>query len=153
MSIRSSRSVTWLLATAAAGACAAMLAASSASAQTYDRYDDNGYRDTSEGVIVTAPHRLHQRSTIGAPIDRFRVSEAVPIDDLNLRTRWGEHLLRARILMAARRVCDRLNDSVYPDFVTPPTTDSPPCVRTAISRAMYQADAAIAEARETASRE
>lgn len=142
----------WLLGAAVVGVFAAVLAQSPASAQDYD--SGYGYRNSSENIeVIAPPRRPHEQSVIGARTGHFRVSEEVPYGDLDLRTREGAHILKARIQMAARRECDRLNDSAYPDFQYPHTTDSPPCFSTAVRRAMYEADAAITEARETASRE
>jgi len=99
-----------------------------------------------EVITVYGPHRSHERSTIGAPIEDVAISHPVRYDDLDLRTEWGASTLKHRILYAADRLCRQL-DQVYPSSAYPPTSDSPPCRRTAVDDAMSQADAAIAAAR------
>ena len=63
-------------------------------------------------------------------------------DDLDLRTDWGARELRHRIEYTARVMCQRL-DAMYPIKAD----NSPPCYRTAVEGAMYQADTAINQAR------
>ncbi len=132
-----------------AAALGLALAASSAQAQDYGGSYDNGpaYAPAPpEEVTVYGPHRGEERSGIGAPIENLSISRPVRTDDLDLRTEWGANTLRQRIVYTADRLCREL-DAVYPDGFYPPTSDSPPCRRTAIEDAMDQADAAIARAR------
>ena len=118
---------------AAAAAFGLSLTTSAAQAQPgYGRYDDDP--DTLGGVTVTAP-RFHERdSATGAPIEWVSTSRAVRYGDLDLSRPWGMHELRVRIARAARSACDEL-DGAYPNT----SSDSPPCVRTAIRQAMYSA--------------
>lgn len=103
---------------------------------------DSHYGD--EEVIVRAP-RYHapERSTIGAPIETVGTSEAVRIDDLDLRSEWGVRALHDRIEHTARVLCRQL-DARYPI----PASDSPDCYRNAVDDAMYQADQAIDRAQD-----
>lgn len=134
------------LALLSAAALGMVLAASSASAQDYDRYGapvsyQNG---SSEEVEITAP-RYHgaQRGASGAPIEDVAVSRGVRYDDLDLRTASGAHALKSRIRYTAQSLCREL------DVMHPITADdSPPCYRTAVEGGMEQADAAIRNARE-----
>jgi len=129
-----------LLAASAAGLA---LAASSALAQDNDRYGDGSYRNApQEEVEVIAPPYHARSSVTGAPIVNTALSQAVRYDDLDLRTDWGARALRDRIRATARDLCGRL-DRLYPIS----TDDSPPCYRTALENAMYQADVAIGDAR------
>jgi UrcA family protein len=135
-----SSSPAWAL--LAAGAVGVALAASSASAQEYGPSGPGYYQGPPEQVEVYAPRHRSERSDIGAPIQDVAISRPVRFDDLDLRTEWGARELRARIEYAARDMCNQL-DTLYPVS----TSDSPPCFRTAVDNAMYQADAAIDAAR------
>src|SRR5438445_11523346 len=126
-----------------AGALALMVG--TAAAQDYDRYQDQtGYSAPPETVEVYAPRyrHTHERSAIGAPIVHASISQEVRFDDLDLRTPWGARELRSRIRFTADALCKQM-DVRYPIA----TDDSPPCYRAAFEKAMYQADAAIAQAR------
>lgn len=116
---------------------------------------DNGYAndgttqnvtysaDGTEQVEVTAPPYHHaSRSAIGAPIRDVSLSQAVRFDDLDLRSARGARELRHRVRYTARKLCNKL-DMRYPIS----TSDSPPCYRTALRNAMYQANAVISDAR------
>ena len=107
-----------------------------------DRYDAPGAYSTTEEVIIQAPRTRHyapQRSTIGAPIEDVGLSAPVRFDDLDLTTDWGVHKLHNRIFIAARRLCQRL-DNRYPITVS---DGAPSCYRQAVNDAMAQADAAV----------
>jgi UrcA family protein len=119
--------------------------AAPANAQQYSRYDEPTYGNSSdEQIEVTAP-RYHSRSAIGAPIRDVAMSREVRFDDLDLRTTWGAHELKARIRYTASNLCQKLN------IRYPVSADgSPPCYQTTIHRAMYQADRAISDARNEA---
>jgi UrcA family protein len=119
--------------------------AGAAAAQDYNRnQDEPRYSAPTETVEVYAPrYRHHQeRSTIGARIDNVSFSQEVRVDDLDLRTAWGAHVLRVRVQLAAQALCEEM-DRRYPIA----TADSPPCYKDSLDRGMYQADAAIAQAR------
>jgi UrcA family protein len=125
----------------AAGALSFAIAAPSARAQS--RYDGvTYYRDGSDDVIIEAPRHFHERSRIGAPIEDVALSRVVRYNDLDLRTDWGAHELKARVTRTAASACDEL-DVRYP-FSTP---DSPPCYATAVHFGIRDADYAIAHAR------
>ena len=141
----------------AASAFGLALAVSSANAQDYNpnyapppNYGPNyasppGYGPASgppEEITVYGPRRHEQRGDLGAPIQDVAISQAVRFDDLDLRTEWGARELRHRIEYTARVMCQRL-DTMYPIKAD----DSPPCYRTAVDQAMYQADSAISQAR------
>jgi UrcA family protein len=130
------------------------LAASSANAQQYDQYGNPApnyapppnYAPASgppEEITIYGPRRHQERGDLGAPIQDVAYSRAVRFDDLDLRTDWGARELRNRIEYTARAMCQRL-DAMYPIKAD----NSPPCYRTAVDQAMYQADAAISQARE-----
>ena len=134
-----SRYSTTLLATAALLALASVV--SPASAQ-----DGYGYGPPPDEIYVYGPRPAPERSGIGAPIETVSLSDAVRFDDLDLRTDWGAEELRERILYTASNLCRAL-DAAYPTSGYLPTSDSPPCYRTAVDDAMAQADAAIGRAR------
>ena len=135
------KSVLFFLATFAVGI---PLGAYSAKAQDYDRYNGPDLSAPPETVEVYAPRHRHyqERSAIGAPIVYASLSQEVRFDDLDLRTPWGARELRTRIQYVANELCSRM-DLRY----RVPMKDSPPCYKNAYEKAMYQADAAIAEAR------
>jgi UrcA family protein len=140
--------LTRLLLTASALGLA--LAASSANAQDYQYGSPNYGPPPSYGpasgppqeITIYGPRRHEQRGDLGAPIQDVAISQAVRFDDLDLRTNWGARELRNRIEYTARVMCQRL-DTMYPIKAD----DSPPCYRAAVDQAMYQADAAISQAR------
>jgi UrcA family protein len=120
------------------GACVAVLPAA---AQDDGRYNGApGAYSSTEDVIVQAPRYRHpQRSTIGAPIEDVWLSAPVRFDDLDLTTDWGVRKLHTRIFVAARKLCQRL-DNRYPVTVS---DGAPSCYRQAVNDAMAQADAAV----------
>ena len=123
---------------------ALLLALAAAPALAQDEYYGPG-----EEVVVRAPHFRHHRAIEtpdipGTPIRDVAISRPVRFDDLDLRTRHGVHLLRARISNTARLLC-RETDAMFPVK----TDDSPPCYRTAVRDAMAQANEAIREANES----
>jgi UrcA family protein len=129
----------------AATAIGLMLAAP-ANAQQYGRYDEPTYGNSSDEQIEVMVPRYHPRSAIGAPIRDVAVSREVRFDDLDLRTAWGAHELKARIRYTASDLCQKLN------IRYPVSADgSPPCFQTTVHRAMNQADRAINDARNEAS--
>ncbi len=126
----------------AAGMVALMALAIPAAAQDY------GYGNT-ETVIVNAPPFVEERGHLGGEIRTVSLSHEVRFDDLDLRTYWGAHELRNRIRFTARQECEQL-DRFYP---VEASTNMHPCYRTAVERAMVDADTAIRDAREDAYRE
>jgi UrcA family protein len=112
-----------------------------AAAQDYGSAPDAYSNSSPDEVIIQAPRTHHyrpQRSTIGAPIEDVGLSAPVRFDDLDLTTDWGVHKLHNRIFIAARTLCQRL-DNRYPVTVS---DGAPSCYRQAVDDAMAQADAA-----------
>ncbi|HZC16601.1 MAG TPA: UrcA family protein [Caulobacteraceae bacterium] len=120
------------LCAASTAAATLMLAIPSvpAHAQDYD-YDAGPGGD----VTIYASPREERDPATGAPYERVRASRVVSYADLDLNARWGVRELRARVVRAARDACGELEND--PTVVTAP--DDPPCVSTAVRRAMYQA--------------
>ena len=133
----------------AVAACGLALAAGPAGAQDY-RYNDEpaAYSSTSDEQIEVIAPRHRARSAIGAPIRDVALSGEVRVDDLDLRTARGAHVLRARIRTTASALCRKL-DVLYPVA----TEDSPPCFKRAVENAMYRADGLIDDARASADTE
>jgi UrcA family protein len=102
---------------------------------------DNGYAGPPENVIVIAPPRQTDHSSL-APTQITRLSMNVAYDDLDLRSAQGAHELRARIRDAARDVCDRLV-ARFPHALY----DTTSCYRQALDGGMNRADTAIHVAR------
>ena len=121
------------LALSAAGALGIMMA-TSAIAQDYG----------DEEIEVTAPHyRATGTATIpGAEIRTVSMSHQVRFDDLDLSTHHGARTLHNRIRATARTLCREIS------AMHPVVLDSDQdCYRAAVDDAMYQADAAISDAR------
>jgi UrcA family protein len=122
------------------------LSSTSVGAQEYDTaVYQSGPR---EEIVVTAPRYHTQRSAIGAEIRDVSITREVRFNDLDLRSARGARELRSRIRFTAGTLCRKLSMQ-YPVA----TEDSPPCFRTAVARAMAQADDAISDARRSASTE
>jgi UrcA family protein len=123
----------------AAMAGAAIVAASAASAQDYDRGRDS----TTETIKVYAPHHFTvERRPGNGPVQKISLSRTVRFDDLDLRTGSGARELRARVSEAASAVCSQLADiSRIPE--QPGTS----CFKEAKQDALVRADAAIRDAR------
>jgi UrcA family protein len=122
------------------------LAAPAARAQGDDRNGgEPAYYQGPEQVQVTVPRPRPQRGEFGAPIRDVALTRNVRYDDLDLTTNRGARQLKERIDYTARALCQRL-DAMYPVAVS----DSPPCYRTAMRDAMFQANAAIDDARNVA---
>ncbi|HEX4196975.1 MAG TPA: UrcA family protein [Caulobacteraceae bacterium] len=97
----------------------------------YDAYDAGPSND----ITVYASPRAGRDPYTGAPYERVETSRVVSYADLDLNSRWGVRELRARVISAARDACDELEN----DPMTITASDDPPCVSTAVHRAMYQA--------------
>src|SRR5215469_5959528 len=84
----------------------------------YDQYPDDTYApapdsyayDYAPGVTVRAHPYRQERSAIGAPIETLQVSRVVPVDDLDLNTGYGQHIMRERVRRAAADACNRLDN-------------------------------------------
>jgi UrcA family protein len=130
------------LALCAAVAAGLALAAPGLRAQAQDYGRDNGGYDNGQqyddngGVTVTAEPRARREYRdpyTGAPYERVTASRVVRYADLNLHSRRGVRELKARVERAAEDACDELENS---NTISAP--DDPPCVPTAVRRAMYR---------------
>lgn len=96
---------------------------------------DEGYQgppDEVGAVTVYASPRLGHDAATGAPYELVSASRVVDYSDLDPYSAYGAHVLRVRIQRAAEDACNQI-DAEYPNT----TDDQPPCVRTAVQRAMY----------------
>ena len=129
------------LALCAAAAAGLALAAPGLPAQAQDYGHDYGYGHAydsyqtgpDDDITVTALPRAERDPATGGYYDRVTTSRVVSYADLDLNSRWGVHELRARVVRAARDASDELDNSIA---INAP--DDPPCVSTAVHRAMYQ---------------
>jgi UrcA family protein len=106
-------------AVAVSGACAALaLFAAPADAQL----SPTGAGDKSAygvgDITVYAHHRYATQPTTGERVRMDSISMTVPLDDLDLATRRGARIAKARIERAARDVCDEVQLN-YPKDVEP----------------------------------
>ena len=95
------------------------------------------YNIPGVGEIVVHPGHMRDRYT-GAPIDTVTESRTVYTNDLDLNTRWGQHVLLRRVQRAATDACDSLNMR----YVTI-DSEGPGCYRDAVHGAMAQAEQMI----------
>ena len=121
---------------ALAGASLA-IAVSAARADPYAPYGGDTARDV-EGVTVYAPHRYVRQPTTGALVRMHEVSLTVPLGDLDLSTPRGARIAKARIVEAAKDVCQRVDDA-YPGSSEPPGGCYSMAVRDALRQAQDQA--------------
>ena len=130
---------------AAAAAVVGLCVAPHANAQPYDdergAYAARDYgQDTAAevgGVVVTPGYRS-DRDFNGIPTQRVYASRVVPIDDLDLSTRWGVHELHSRVVHAASEVCNQL-DQQWPQGLYPIDSSDGNCKARAIRHAMADA--------------
>ena len=66
--------------------------------------------DTAAGITVRAPHPYVRQPVTGAMVRLDQVSYVVSLSDLNLSTRRGAVLAKARIERAAKDVCQDVQD-------------------------------------------
>jgi UrcA family protein len=118
-------------AAALAAGIAMSFAAAPASAQTHAS-DDTA--SGVAGVTVYAGPRYQRQPTTGAWVEPDTVSLVVPIDDLDLSTRWGARQAVRRIEAAAREACDEVQTR-YPQDVESEHGCYGPAVRNAIAQA------------------
>ena len=130
---------------ATAAALVGLSCAPQANAQPYS--DDSGAyaapdygQDTSAtvGGFTVTPNYREGEAENGIPTQRVYASQVVPIDDLDLSTRWGVHELRARVAHAASNVCRRL-DEQWPQGLYPVDSNDGDCKARAIRHAMADA--------------
>jgi UrcA family protein len=118
------------LALAGAGLCLPTLPAN-AQPGPYDQADTAG---AVSGVTVYGPHRYARQPTTGAIVRMDSVSRVVELGDLDLSTRYGAHVAKARISWAARAVCNDVEDA-YPRDVQAPGS----CYMKAVRQGLAQA--------------
>ena len=111
----------------------------------YDQYPDNYQSpdayDTASGVTVYAHPYRQERAPNGAPIETVRVSRVVPVDDLDLSTGYGRHVMRERIRRAATDACHELD--TMPGFVPAAGESDVDCYHRAVDDAMAQTGDAV----------
>ena len=127
-----------------AGALGALLIAPGAYAQDQGRYVERASATGPEEVYVYAPRFRVERAPLNGHVEKISLSRAVRYDDLNLRTERGARELRVRVHDAALNICEELAN-VYPVRELPGTS----CYRSAVRDAMWRADSAISDARNT----
>ncbi|HEX3408360.1 MAG TPA: UrcA family protein [Caulobacteraceae bacterium] len=113
------------------------LAVSAARADPYSPYGGTT-AGSVEGVTVYAPYRYIRHPTTGAMVRMNSVSMAVSLADLDLSTPGGARLAKARIVEAAKDVCQRAED-VYPGSGEPPGGCYAMAVHDALRQAQDQA--------------
>jgi UrcA family protein len=101
----------------------------------YGPGDDSYQTGPNDDITVTARPYEERDPATGGYYERVRTSRVVSYADLDLNSRWGVRELRARVTSAARDACDELDN----DGMAINAPDDPPCVSTAVTRAMYQA--------------
>lgn len=138
---------TLLMAGCAATAAAAigLGCAPQVSAQPYDdepgAYAAQDYgRDTAAelGGVTVRPSYRPDQTFDGIPTQRVYASRVVPIDDLDLSTRWGVHELHSRVVRAASDACNQL-DAQWPQGLYPIDSSDGNCKARAIRHAMRDA--------------
>jgi len=107
-------------------------------------YDDQYYPDTyptANGVTVYAHPYRQERAPNGAPIERLQVSRVVAVDDLDLSTGYGQHILRERVRRAATDACNELDR--MPGYIPDARDSDVDCYHRAVSDALAAAPAAV----------
>jgi UrcA family protein len=100
-----------LTAAAALAGASLGLVAHSARADPYSSHESA--TDSVEGVTVYAPRRYATQPTTGRMVQMDQVSMTVPLGDLDLSTHEGALIAKARIVQAAKDVCQEVDDA-YP---------------------------------------
>src|SRR5580693_5301996 len=87
-----------------------------------------------EGVTVYAPDHYVRQPTTGRRVQMDQVSMTVPLGDLDLSTHVGARIAKARIVQAAKDVCQAVDDAN-------PGDSEPPggCYAMAVHQALRQA--------------
>ena len=118
------------------------LSFTAANAQPYYNDDpDNTYApapdayayDYAPGITVYAHPYRGRRAPNGAPIVHMSASRVVPIDDLDLGTGYGRHVMRERIQRAAVDACHDLD--MTPGYVPDVGENDVDCQRRAVADA------------------
>lgn len=121
----------------ALAAASLAIAVSAARADDYSPHGGTTVGDV-QGVTVYAPDRYTHQPTTGRMVRMNQVSMTVALGDLDLSTRGGARIAKARIVEAARDVCQRVED-VYPGSGEPPGGCYSMAVRDALRQAQDQA--------------
>lgn len=105
----------------------------------YDQYPDTyNYTDANGDGITVYAHPYHERrAPNGAPIERLTASRVVPIDDLDLSTGYGRHVMRERVRRAATEACHDLD--MMPGYVPDVGENDADCYRRAVDDALANA--------------
>ncbi len=109
----------------------------------YDQYPDTyaDTYDTASGVTVYAHPYRQERAPNGAPIETVRVSRVVPVDDLDLNTGYGRHIMRQRVRAAASDACRELD--MMPGYVPAAGESDVDCYHRAVDDALANAPVAV----------
>ena len=110
------------------------------SAARADPYSPHGGATVGsvEGVTVYTPYRYIRHPTTGQMVRMNTVSVGVSLADLDLSTPAGARIAKARIVDAAKDVCQRAED-VYQGSGEPPGGCYSMAVRDALRQAQEQA--------------
>ena len=117
-------------------AVAALGLSFAAQALPYDYQYPDAYT-TASGVTVYAHPYRQERSPIGAPIETLQVSRVVPVDDLDLNTGYGRHIMRERVRHAASDACRELD--AMPGYVPAAGENDTDCYHRAVRDALASA--------------
>jgi len=99
-----------------------------------------------EIVVESSPAKVEQVKGYAGAMQQVKllsVTYAVTYADLNLATHSGALALEKRINDAAKKGCEQI-DKMFP--LEPAPAGDPPCVKTAVEKAMLKAHAAVATA-------
>ena len=110
-----------------------------AHAQPYDEAGPTGdYAYTSQGITVYS-NPAYGRTWNGAPVVVTRESRVVDINDLDLTTPLGQHVLRDRVERAAVDACDELDNGWVMGLYPLADESDADCYAGAVSDAMVRA--------------
>ena len=100
-------------------------------------------------IVVETPRveRAKERTMTGAPIDIITVTHRVAYNDLDISTHSGAVALEARVKDSAKSACKEI-EKLYPLMKS--AAGDADCERTAVNKAMVQANEAISKAERTA---
>ena len=120
------------------------LSFTAAQAQPYydqtDAYGPDSY-NYANGITVYAHPYRQRRAPNGAPIVTMTSSRVVPIDDLDLGTGWGRHIMRQRVERAAADACRDLN--MRPGYVPDVGENDTDCYHRAVDDALANAPVGV----------
>ena len=107
----------------------------------YDQYPEYPAYDVAPGVTVYAHPYRQERGPSGAPIETVRVSRVVPVDDLDLNTGYGRHIMRERVSRAATDACRELD--TIPGYVPAVGENDVDCYHRAVDDALAAAPVGV----------